>query len=343
AAWSERVIGNPVDETDEFGRERRQIERRRNGLELGAGRHLRAAGGPHTAHRPARAQRNRHDFAGRRGQPVGNAVSIGRIDGHRHEHIDGSFAHGSLGWRPESQSIVPKGSAVILARLSREASMRDKNADPFELACAAIAAVAAKDVPAAARRWLGFIAHERRLSPKTLEAYTHDVAGFLGFLAEHLGGKPPLKQLSALAPADVRAYLARRRRDNIGARTLMRSLAAARSFAHFLEREGRGKVAALAAVRGPKIQRSLPKPLSIKAAREVSDPASRSGEEREPWVLARDAAVLALLYGSGLRISEALGILTRDAPTSGGQVTVLGKGNKTRMVPVLPQVAQAVA
>ena len=141
----------------------------------------------------------------------------------------------------------------------------------------------------------------------------------------------------------MRAFLARRRRDHIEARTLMRSLAAARSFARFLEREGRGKVAALSAVRAPKIARSLPKPLSIRAAREVADPASRAGEEREPWVLARDAAVLALLYGSGLRISEALGILRRDAPTTAGQITVTGKGNKTRMVPVLPQVGQAVA
>jgi integrase/recombinase XerC len=122
----------------------------------------------------------------------------------------------------------------------------------------------------------------------------------------------------------------------------MRALAATRSFARFLEREGRGKVAALSAVRTPKIQRSLPKPLSAKSARAVADPASRAGEEREPWVLARDAAVLALLYGSGLRISEALGILRRDAPTEGGQVTVTGKGNKTRMVPVLPQVARAI-
>ena len=221
--------------------------------------------------------------------------------------------------------------------------MRDKDSDPFELACAAIAVVAAKDVAAEARRWLGFIAHERRLSPKTLEAYSRDVTGFLGFLAEHLGAKPKLNDLARLEPSDVRAFLARRRRDNIAARTLMRSLAAARSFARFLEREGRGKVAALAAVRGPKIQRSLPKPLSIKSAREVADTASRAGEEREPWVLARDAAVLALLYGSGLRISEALGILARDAPASGGQLTVTGKGNKTRMVPVLPQVAQAIA
>jgi integrase/recombinase XerC len=123
----------------------------------------------------------------------------------------------------------------------------------------------------------------------------------------------------------------------------MRSLAAARSFARFLEREGRGKVAALAAVRGPKIARSLPKPLSPKSARTVADPASRAGEERKPWVLARDAAVLVLLYGSGLRISEALAIKRRDAPTQAGQVTVTGKGNKTRMVPVLPQVGRAIA
>src|SRR5690606_26692351 len=223
--------------------------------------------------------------------------------------------------------------------------MRDKDKDPFELACATVAASAAKDIASEARRWLSFIAHERRLSPKTLEAYARDVAGFLSFLTEHLGAKPSLKDLAALAPADVRAYLARRRRDEIEPRTLMRAMAAARSFARFLEREGRGKVAALSAVRTPKILRSLPKPLSAKSARAVADPASRAGEERQPWVLARDAAVLALLYGSGLRISEALGLKRRDAPTpgSGDTVTVLGKGAKKRMVPVLPQVAQAIA
>ncbi|MEX2128946.1 MAG: tyrosine recombinase XerC [Xanthobacteraceae bacterium] len=223
--------------------------------------------------------------------------------------------------------------------------MRDKDSDPVELAAAALAAVAAKDVAAEARRWIGFLAHERRLATTTLEAYARDVSGFLGFLSEHLGGKPKLADLARLAPADVRAFLARRRRDGIEPRTLMRSLAAARSFARFLEREGRGKVAALTAVRAPRISRSLPKPLSILSAKNVADPASRAGEEREPWVLARDAAVLALLYGSGLRISEALGIKRRDAPAPGrgDQITVIGKGSKTRMVPVLPQVSQAMA
>jgi integrase/recombinase XerC len=221
--------------------------------------------------------------------------------------------------------------------------MRDKKSDPVDLACAVLAAVAAKDVAVEARRWIGFIAHERRLAAKTLEAYARDVSAFLGFLAEHLGGKPKLADLSRLAPVDVRAFLARRRRDGIDPRTLMRALAATRSFARFLEREGRGSVGALAAVRAPRISRGLPKPLSVLSAKSVADPASRAGEEREPWVLARDAAVLALLYGSGLRISEALDIRRRDAPTEGGQVTVTGKGGKTRMVPVLPQVSQAVA
>ncbi len=223
--------------------------------------------------------------------------------------------------------------------------MARRDGDTIELAVAALAAVAAKDVAEEAKRWIHFLGHERRLAPKTLEVYSRDVALFLGFLAEHLGGKPKLAGLARLAPADVRAFLSRRRSDGIEARTLVRTLAAARSFARFLEREGRGKVAALAAVRAPKVSRSLPKPLPVKAARAVTDPASRAGEEREPWVLARDAAVLALLYGSGLRISEALGLARRDlpAPGKGDSITVTGKGNKTRMVPVLPQVLQAIA
>ncbi len=223
--------------------------------------------------------------------------------------------------------------------------MARRDGDTIELAVAALTAVAAKDVAEEAKRWIGFLAHERRLAPKTLEVYARDVALFRGFLAEHLGGKPKLAGLARLAPADVRAFLSRRRSDGIEARTLVRTLAAARSFARFLEREGRGKVAALAAVRAPKVPRSLPKPLPIKAARAVTDPAARTGETRAPWVLARDAAVLALLYGSGLRISEALGLARRDVPMpgQGDSITVTGKGGKHRMVPILPQVLQSIA
>src|SRR5262245_37241881 len=145
------------------------------------------------------------------------------------------------------------------------------------------------------------------MSPKTVEAYRRDAAQFLAFLAEHLGGPPSLSELAALKPADVRAFMAARRAAGIGSRSLMRALAGVRSFARFLERNHRGSVAAVRAVRAPKIAKTLPKPLAITAAKRVVETDLRAGEERESWILARDAAALALLYGSGLRISEALG------------------------------------
>jgi integrase/recombinase XerC len=198
-------------------------------------------------------------------------------------------------------------------------------------------------VAAQVARWLGHLGAERRMSDKTLDAYRRDVHQFLAFMAEHFGGRVTLKRLSGLAPADVRAFMASRRADGIGGRSLMRGLAGARSFARFLERDGNGKVAALAAVRAPKIEKTLPKPLSVAAAKRVPDADVRAGEEREPWVLARDAAVLAMLYGSGLRISEALGLKRKEVDGRRDSLTVTGKGNKTRMVPLLPQVAKLVA
>jgi integrase/recombinase XerC len=200
----------------------------------------------------------------------------------------------------------------------------------------------AADVASEIKRWLDYLGAERRMSPKTLEAYRRDVGQFLGFMAEHLGGRPSLKQLAKLTPADIRAFMAARRGDGAGNRTLMRALAGTRSFARFLERNGKGKVGALAAVRTPKLPKTLPKPLAASAAKQMTDIDVRAGEARETWVLARDAAVLALLYGSGLRISEALGLKRRDA-NGGDALTVVGKGNKTRMVPVLPQVTEAIA
>ncbi len=200
----------------------------------------------------------------------------------------------------------------------------------------------AADVQAEIGRWLNYLGAERRMSPKTLEAYRRDAGQFLGFMAEHLGGAPSLKQLAKLTPADIRAFMAARRTAGSGSRSLMRALAGTRSFARFLERNGKGKVGALAAVRTPKLSRTLPKPLPASAAKQMTDVDLRAGEEREPWVLARDAAVLALLYGSGLRISEALGLKRKDAAGQDA-LTVLGKGSKTRMVPVLPQVTKLIA
>ena len=180
------------------------------------------------------------------------------------------------------------------------------------------------------------------MSPKTLEAYRRDVGQFLDFLARHLGGAPTLRQLAKLSPADVRAFMAARRSDGLSSRSLMRVLAGARSFARFLERNGKGKVGALSAVRAPKVGKTLPKPLAIAAAKRIANTDSRAGEKREPWIIARDAAVLGLLYGSGLRISEALSLKRTDFGASDA-ITVTGKGNKTRMVPVLPQVAKLIA
>jgi integrase/recombinase XerC len=204
---------------------------------------------------------------------------------------------------------------------------------------------AARDVAAELSRWLAWLGAERRMSGKTLEAYERDARQFLIFLADHLGGAPSLPQLAKLSPQDVRAFMAARRAEGVSSRSLMRALAGVRSFARFLERNGKGKVGALAAVRAPKVPKTIPKPLHINAARQVTDADHRAGEEREQWVLARDAAVLALLYGSGLRISEALGLKRGDIPAAGqgDAITVTGKGNKQRMVPLLPQVAELIA
>ena len=199
-------------------------------------------------------------------------------------------------------------------------------------------------IAAEIEHWLTHLGAERRYSPKTLEAYRRDVRQFLDFLVEHLGSPPSLKDLAALTPADVRAFLARRRAEGIGSRSLMRTLAGIRGFARYLERNGKGRVGALAAVRAPKIGKTLPRPLPVSAARRIADSDLHGDENAAPWVRARDAAVLALLYGSGLRISEALGLKRADVGNCARDaITVTGKGRKQRMVPVLPQVQKLVA
>lgn len=195
------------------------------------------------------------------------------------------------------------------------------------------------------QQWLSHLAAERRMSPKTVEAYARDLRQFLAFLAGHFGKKVSPGLLAQLEPQDVRAFMASRRARGVGSRSLMRALAAVRSFGRYLQRNMLGSIGALSAVRGPRLAKSLPKPVSAASAKQMADPGFRDGEERPPWILARDAAVLALLYGSGLRISEALGLKRGEIPEPGrGDVIVVtGKGNKTRMVPVLPQVLRLIA
>src|SRR3954449_11803712 len=200
------------------------------------------------------------------------------------------------------------------------------------------------DIAQEMTRWLSHLGAERRLSPKTLEAYARDLRQCLNFLCGHWGERVTLKRFAALEATDIRAFMAMRRADDIAGRSLMRTLAGLRSFGRFLEREGKGKVGALSGVRAPKIAKSLPKPLPMDSAKRLTDADERAGESRETWVLARDAAVMALLYGSGLRISEALGLKRREVPRPGeGDVLIVtGKGNKTRMVPVLQNVLQLI-
>ncbi|MEM1044818.1 MAG: tyrosine recombinase XerC [Pseudomonadota bacterium] len=197
------------------------------------------------------------------------------------------------------------------------------------------------DLAAQRAAWLDHLALQRRVSEKTVEAYDRDVGQFLAFLTEHFGEAAGLDRVAALKPPDIRGFMAKRRRgDKVGGRTLARGLAGIRSFFRFLERRGLANAAALSAIRPPKEARPLPKPLPARQAKAVTDFASSLNEE--PWIAARDAAVLTLLYGAGLRISEALALNRRDAPRRGQRsLRVVGKGGKERVVPILPVIVDA--
>jgi integrase/recombinase XerC len=201
--------------------------------------------------------------------------------------------------------------------------------------------VAAKpDLQKARQDWLTALARERRLSPETVEAYERDSRQFLQFLTGHNGGPPGLADIAALRSADLRGFLAHRRNGGAGARTLGRGLAGIRSLLRFLERRGLANAAGATALRAPRQPKSLPKPLTASDARRVVSAGEQLAEK--PWIAARNAAVLTLLYGSGLRISEALAIKAGELPGA-GVLRVTGKGGKTRLTPVLPQAQQAVA
>ncbi|HYM01890.1 MAG TPA: tyrosine recombinase XerC, partial [Stellaceae bacterium] len=197
------------------------------------------------------------------------------------------------------------------------------------------------DLSAAIALWQSWLGAERRASAHTIAAYGRDLAAFLDFLAEHRGAVPSLAELRDLTPAEFRAYLARRGGDGMERSSLARALSVLRGFFRFLDRRGLVHCPALALVRSPKRATSLPKPLSADGAMQALDEVETLSDE--PWIGARDAAVLTLLYGCGLRISEALGLKRRDAPVKAGSLAITGKGNKQRVVPVLPVVAEAVA
>ncbi|HEY4342998.1 MAG TPA: tyrosine recombinase XerC [Parvibaculum sp.] len=204
---------------------------------------------------------------------------------------------------------------------------------------AAASIAAAGDVRAEIRKWYGHLLGEKRSSPLTLIAYHRDVAGFFDFLCDHLGGPADLGALAKLQIRDFRAFLTHRRNDGLTSRSLARNLSSVRSFFRFLDRANIVSNAALKALRTPKIPHGIPKPVAENAARAMI---AEAGEiESAPWIAARDAAILTLLYGCGLRISEALGLNRNDAPLP-DVIRIIGKGQKERLVPVLPITRDAV-
>ena len=190
--------------------------------------------------------------------------------------------------------------------------------------------------------WLAHLQGERRLAANTLEAYRRDLDQFLLHLRDASGERPGLPTLRDMRPADLRGFLARRKATGAGPRTLARQLASLRSFMRHLERRGLASSAAAHAVKSPKKPATLPKPVAQDAALRLV-----GREEQgcaEPWLDARNAAILTLLYGAGLRIGEALGLkgnALRDPAER--TLRVVGKGGKARLVPILPIAIEAVA
>lgn len=197
------------------------------------------------------------------------------------------------------------------------------------------------DLDRAVAEWLAHLGHERGHAAKTLDAYARDVRQFLSYLGADLGHAPCLADLQRLEPKTFRAFLASRRRAGTVSRSLARTLSALRQFFRWLDAQKKVSNRAVLQLASPKVPHSVPKPLTIDKAAGVVEP--RPAAELE-WTLARDAAVLLLLYGAGLRIAEALSITLKDAPTGDRDVLrVTGKGGKERLVPVLPVVRAAIA
>ncbi len=187
--------------------------------------------------------------------------------------------------------------------------------------------------------WLGQLEAARGASPRTLIAYRRDVTGYLGFLVRHRGGPVGPAALASVATADMRAWMAAERDRGLSARSLARSLSAVRSFHAWLA-EARGiEAPAVIATRGPRLKKRLPRPVSADAARALIETVEL--QSLQGWTAARDVAVVTLLYGCGLRISEALGLTQADAPL-GDVLRIRGKGGRERIVPVLPVAARAV-
>lgn len=194
---------------------------------------------------------------------------------------------------------------------------------------------------AALSDWLAYERGTRGKSPATLEGYARDVGAFLLFQNEHKGGSLTPKTVPDLTISDMRAWMARARAGGLSSRSLARALSAVKGFARWQAMHGGAEPTAILATRAPRSPARLPRPLSVAQAREVIG-AARGTTAAAPWIATRDAAVMVLLYGCGLRISEALG-LPRSAAPLGEVLRITGKGGKQRIVPVIAPARAAVA
>jgi integrase/recombinase XerC len=198
----------------------------------------------------------------------------------------------------------------------------------------------ADDTRRAAEAWLIHLAHERGAVVLTLAAYERDLRQFLAWLKADLGYAPCLADLARLDAKRFRAFMAARRRTGAASRSLARTMSALRTFYRWLEAQEIAVNRSLLQVAMPKVPHGIPKPLTVEKASAVMD---GGGAAELAWVAARDVAVLLLLYGSGLRISEALLLPRKDAPLAGRDVLrITGKGGKERLVPVLPVTQAAI-
>ena len=189
-------------------------------------------------------------------------------------------------------------------------------------------------------RWLTHLSAVEGRAAATVSAYQRDVLGFLAFLQRHMGGNLGGQVLAEVRLADMRAWMASERDRGVAPRSLARSLSAVKTFAGWLaEREG-FDITPILSTRSPKFTRKLPRPLSVPDAKAMLE--RLQVNQTTPWVAARDAAVVTLLYGSGLRISEALSLTGADWPM-GDVLRITGKGGKEREVPVLPVARASIA
>ncbi len=188
-------------------------------------------------------------------------------------------------------------------------------------------------------KWIGHMSAAAGAAGSTLSAYRRDVSGFLDFLAAHRGGIPDAGTLRSAGIRDARAWMAGEHRRGVSARSLARQLSAVKGFFRWLGETEGFDPAGILSVRAPRFQRALPRPLPPQAALNLLNHVGGSGGP--PWIQARDAAALALLYGCGLRVSEALALTWSSCPLP-DSLLIRGKGGKERLVPTVEAAREAV-